>query len=85
MNWAHAADPLPGVLDVIGLNYQGAGIRKAPGTVSGLSRKVSGQVYLWQRNGVCIEQPRRIHVSGDQFKQRRGRDRIPAKTRPGIR
>ncbi|HKW29826.1 MAG TPA: beta-galactosidase GalB [Verrucomicrobiae bacterium] len=31
MNWAHPADPLPGVLDVIGLNYQGAGIRGAPG------------------------------------------------------
>ena len=31
MNWAHPADPLPGVLDIIGLNYQGAGIRGAPG------------------------------------------------------
>jgi beta-galactosidase len=31
MNWAHPTDPLPGVLDVIGLNYQGAGIRGVPG------------------------------------------------------
>ncbi len=31
MNWARPTDPLPGVLDVIGLNYQGAGIRSAPG------------------------------------------------------
>jgi beta-galactosidase len=31
MNWAHSTDPLPGVLDIIGLNYQGAGIRGAPG------------------------------------------------------
>jgi beta-galactosidase len=31
MNWAHPTDPLPGVLDSIGLNYQGAGIRGAPG------------------------------------------------------
>ncbi|MGD0251632.1 MAG: beta-galactosidase GalB [Verrucomicrobiota bacterium] len=31
MNWAHPTDPLPGVLDIIGLNYQGAGIRGAPG------------------------------------------------------
>jgi beta-galactosidase len=31
MNWAHPTDPLPGVLDIIGLNYQGAGIRSAPG------------------------------------------------------
>jgi beta-galactosidase len=31
MNWAHPDDPLPAVLDIIGLNYQGAGIRGAPG------------------------------------------------------
>ena len=32
MNWAQPTNDLPGVLDVIGLNYQGAGIRKTPGT-----------------------------------------------------
>jgi beta-galactosidase len=31
MNWAKADMPLPGVVDVIGLNYQGAGIRSLPG------------------------------------------------------
>ncbi|HEY3761090.1 MAG TPA: beta-galactosidase GalB [Verrucomicrobiae bacterium] len=31
MNWAHFYDPLPGVVDLIGLNYQGAGIRGSPG------------------------------------------------------
>jgi beta-galactosidase len=31
MNWSHPGDPLPAVLDAIGLNYQGAGIRGAPG------------------------------------------------------
>jgi beta-galactosidase len=31
MNWAQATNPLPAAVDVIGLNYQGAGIRKAPG------------------------------------------------------
>jgi beta-galactosidase len=31
MNWSHPTDPLPGVLDIIGLNYQGAGIRGTPG------------------------------------------------------
>ena len=31
LNWSHPTDPLPGVLDIIGLNYQGAGIRGAPG------------------------------------------------------
>ena len=31
MNWAKADMPLPGTVDVIGLNYQGAGIRSLPG------------------------------------------------------
>ncbi|HXR48596.1 MAG TPA: beta-galactosidase GalB [Candidatus Limnocylindrales bacterium] len=31
MNWARPSDPLPRVLDIIGLNYQGAGIRGVPG------------------------------------------------------
>jgi len=31
MNWAQPTNALPAVLDVIGLNYQGAGIRGAPG------------------------------------------------------
>jgi beta-galactosidase len=31
MNWAQPTNPLPGTVDVIGLNYQGAGVRKAPG------------------------------------------------------
>ncbi|HTQ51916.1 MAG TPA: beta-galactosidase GalB [Candidatus Acidoferrales bacterium] len=31
MNWSRPTDPLPRVLDIIGLNYQGAGIRGASG------------------------------------------------------
>jgi len=31
MNWAPATSPFPASVDVIGLNYQGAGIRGAPG------------------------------------------------------
>ncbi|HWI58829.1 MAG TPA: beta-galactosidase GalB [Bacillota bacterium] len=31
MNWSQATHPLPASVDVIGLNYQGAGIRSAPG------------------------------------------------------
>ncbi len=31
MNWAKADMPLPGVVDIISLNYQGAGVRSAPG------------------------------------------------------
>jgi beta-galactosidase len=31
MNWAQPTNPLPATVDVIGLNYQGAGIRGTPG------------------------------------------------------
>ncbi len=31
MNWAQPTNPLPATVDIIGLNYQGAGVRKAPG------------------------------------------------------
>ena len=31
MNWSSPGDPLPTVVDLIGLNYQGAGVRQAPG------------------------------------------------------
>jgi beta-galactosidase len=31
MNWAQPTNPLPATVDVIGLNYQGAGIRTIPG------------------------------------------------------
>jgi beta-galactosidase len=31
MNWAQATNLLPATVDIIGLNYQGAGVRKAPG------------------------------------------------------
>ncbi|HUA39075.1 MAG TPA: beta-galactosidase GalB [Candidatus Sulfopaludibacter sp.] len=39
MNWSHPNDPLPGVLDLIGLNYQGAGIRGAPGKYPAFHRQ----------------------------------------------
>jgi beta-galactosidase len=31
MNWSQAKHPLPATVDIIGLNYQGAGVRTAPG------------------------------------------------------
>jgi beta-galactosidase len=31
MNWSQATHPLPATVDIIGLNYQGAGVRNAPG------------------------------------------------------
>ena len=48
MNWSHPTDPLPAVVDVIGLNYQGAGIRGSPGPVSGVPREVPDQVDFRQ-------------------------------------
>ncbi len=39
MNWSHPNDPLPGVLDIIGLNYQGAGIRGAAGQYPAFHRQ----------------------------------------------
>jgi beta-galactosidase len=43
MNWAHPTDPLPGVLDIIGLNYQGAGIRGAPGKYPAFHEQFPGK------------------------------------------
>ncbi len=31
MNWSQTTHPLPATVDIIGLNYQGAGVRNAPG------------------------------------------------------
>ena len=43
MNWSHPTDPFPGVLDIIGLNYQGAGIRGAPGKYSAFHQQFPGK------------------------------------------
>jgi beta-galactosidase len=39
MNWPRPSDPLPGALDIIGLNYQGAGVRRAPGQYQAFHEK----------------------------------------------
>ncbi len=39
MNWAQPTNALPAILDVIGLNYQGAGIRGAPGKYPAFHQK----------------------------------------------
>ena len=39
MNWSRPSDPLPGLLDIIGLNYQGAGVRRAPGQYQAFHEK----------------------------------------------
>jgi beta-galactosidase len=44
MNWAQATSPFPAELDAIGLNYQGAGIRGAPGQYPAFHEKFPGKV-----------------------------------------
>ncbi len=46
LNWSHPADPLPAVLDVIGLNYQGAGIRGAPGKYPAFHEKFPDKLII---------------------------------------
>jgi beta-galactosidase len=46
MNWAKSDMPLPGVVDVIGLNYQGAGIRSQPGQFPAFRQAFPDKVIL---------------------------------------
>jgi beta-galactosidase len=46
MNWARPADDLPAVLDIIGLNYQGAGIRGAPGKYPAFHEKFPNKLII---------------------------------------
>jgi beta-galactosidase len=46
MNWSRPTDPLPAVVDVIGLNYQGAGIRTAPGQYPAFHEKFPDKMIL---------------------------------------
>jgi len=46
MNWAQPTNDLPPVLDVIGLNYQGAGIRGAPGKYPAFHEKLPDKVIF---------------------------------------
>lgn len=46
MNWAKADMPLPAAVDVISLNYQGAGIRSLPGQFPAFRAKFPNKVIL---------------------------------------
>lgn len=46
MNWAQATSPFPGAVDVIGLNYQGAGIRNAPGRYPAFHEKFPDKLII---------------------------------------
>jgi len=46
MNWAQATHPLPAVVDVISLNYQGVGVRSAPGKYPDFREKFPAKVII---------------------------------------
>ncbi len=46
MNWSQPPDPLPAAVDVISLNYQGAGIRSTPGKYPDFHAKFPGKVII---------------------------------------
>jgi len=46
MNWAKADMPLPGTVDVLGLNYQGSGIRTLPGQFPAFHAAHPGKAIL---------------------------------------
>jgi beta-galactosidase len=46
MNWAQPTNDLPATVDIIGLNYQGAGVRKAPGRYPEFHAKFPGKLII---------------------------------------
>jgi beta-galactosidase len=46
MNWSRPGDALPAVVDVIGLNYQGAGIRTTPGQYPAFHEKLPDKLII---------------------------------------
>ena len=46
MNWAQPTNALPGTVDVIGLNYQGAGIRSIPGKYPAFHEKFPDKLLI---------------------------------------
>lgn len=46
MNWAKADHPFPAEVDLIGLNYQGAGVRSAPGQYPAFHAKFPGKTIF---------------------------------------
>jgi beta-galactosidase len=46
MNWAQPTNPLPATVDIIGLNYQGAGVRTIPGKYPAFHEKFPGKLII---------------------------------------
>jgi beta-galactosidase len=54
MNWAKADMPLPAAVDVISLNYQGAGVRSLPGQFPAFREKFPGKVILSSESAAAL-------------------------------
>jgi len=54
MNWSHPNDPLPAVLDIIGLNYQGAGIRGTPGQYPAFHKKFPDKMIFGSETSASL-------------------------------
>lgn len=54
MNWAKADMPLPAAVDVISLNYQGAGIRSLPGQFPAFREKFPDKVILSSESAAAV-------------------------------
>ncbi len=54
MNFAKSDMPLPGTVDIIGLNYQGAGIRSLPGQFPAFHRKFPDKVILSTESAAAL-------------------------------
>lgn len=54
MNWAKADMPLPATVDVIGLNYQGIGIRSLPGQFPAFRERFPDKVILSSESAAAL-------------------------------
>jgi beta-galactosidase len=54
MNWAKADMPLPGTVDVVSLNYQGAGVRSLPGQFPAFREKFPDKVILSSESAAAL-------------------------------
>lgn len=54
MNWAKAHMPLPAAVDVISLNYQGAGVRSLPGQFPQFRQAFPGKVILSSESAAAL-------------------------------
>jgi beta-galactosidase len=54
MNWAQATNALPAAVDIIGLNYQGAGVRTAPGKYPAFREKFPNNLIIGSETAAAV-------------------------------